>query len=74
MVSGKPWFEGSGIRAVGIKIPDSFSHLVWYLENKQILFGLKKKKKKKSYVKFAQNFSSEFGLITEEQIRFSVEK
>lgn len=69
----KTLVEGSGIRAAGIKIPDNFSHLVWYLENKQILFRLKKKKKD-SYVKFAQNFPSELGLITEEQIRLSVEK
>lgn len=62
-----------GLKAAGIKIPDSFSYLVWYLENKQILFRLKKKKKD-SYVKFAQDFVSDFGLIIEEQIGFSVGK
>lgn len=41
-------------------MPDIFFCSVLHLENKQILFALKKKD---SYVKFVQNSASIFGLI-----------
>lgn len=49
-----------GLRAAGITMLGIFFRSVLHLENKQILFGLKKKD---SYLKFAQNSASIFGLI-----------
>lgn len=49
-----------GLKAAGIAMPDIFFCSVLHLENKQILFALKKKD---SYVKFVQNSASIFGLI-----------